>query len=58
MGRYSEGLQDPSVDRTKLHSLLDILVMAICALIWGADTRVGVELSGKSKYGWLKTFLA
>jgi len=30
-------LEDPRLERTKLHQLLDILVMAICAIICGAD---------------------
>jgi hypothetical protein len=30
-------LTDPRIDRTKLHKLLDILVIAICAIIAGAD---------------------
>jgi hypothetical protein len=31
------GLADPRVERTKLHKLVDILVIAICAVIAGAD---------------------
>ncbi len=30
-------LEDPRVDRTKLHELPDIIVIAICATICGAD---------------------
>lgn len=33
---FSE-LKDPRVNRTKKHSLLDILTIAICAVICGAD---------------------
>ena len=29
-------LKDPRLDRTKAHTLLDILVIAICAIICGA----------------------
>ena len=46
-----------SVDRTKLHKLLDIVVMAICAVICGADGWVEVEAFGHAKHKWLKTFL-
>ena len=28
---------DPRIERTKLHKLLDIMVIAICAVIAGAD---------------------
>ena len=30
-------LSDPRVDKTKKHPLLDIIVIAICAVICGAD---------------------
>lgn len=48
---------DPRIDRTKLHPLLDILVIAICAVICGADTWVEMEEYGKAKEAWLKRFL-
>jgi len=50
-------LKDPRIDRTKRHSLLDILVITVCAIICGADTWVDVEEFGKAKRRWLKTFL-
>ena len=40
-------------DRTKDHKLIDIIVIAIC----GAEGWVDIELFGKSKLPWLKTFL-
>lgn len=36
-------LTDPRVERGKLHLLLDILVIALCAVICGADTWVEME---------------
>jgi predicted transposase YbfD/YdcC len=48
---------DPRVDRGKLHLLLDILVIAICAVICGADTWVEMEAYGRAKEEWLKRFL-
>jgi DDE_Tnp_1-associated len=33
-------LPDPRIDRPKRHLLLDIVVMAVCAVIGGADTWV------------------
>lgn len=50
-------LKDPRVERTKHHQLLDIVVIAICAVICGADSWVDVETFGKAKRKWLKTFL-
>ena len=51
-------LPDPRLDRTKRHQLLDILTIAICAVICGADSWVDVELFGHAKLTWLRTFLA
>ncbi len=50
-------LTDPRVDRGKLHLLWDILVIAICAVICGADTWVEMEAYGRAKEEWLKQFL-
>ncbi|MEJ6486247.1 ISAs1 family transposase [Nostoc punctiforme UO1] len=50
-------MSDPRIDRTKLHKLIDILTIAICAVICGADSWVAIELYGCTKYEWLKTFL-
>ena len=54
---HFEKLSDPRVDRTKDHKLIDILVIALFAMICGADNFVAMETYGKSKYEWLKQFL-
>lgn len=48
---------DPRVDRTKDHKLIDIIAIAICAVICGAENWVDIEEYGNSKLHWLKTFL-
>lgn len=50
-------VEDPRVDRTKLHKLLDIVVIAICAVICGADSWVAVEEFGNAKRDWLSQVL-
>jgi predicted transposase YbfD/YdcC len=50
-------LPDPRIDRTKRHQLLDIITIAICAVLCGADSWVDVELFGQAKLEWLRTFL-
>jgi hypothetical protein len=50
-------LKDPRVNRTKLHSLTDILAIAICAVICGADGWVQVQKFGNCKKEWFNTFL-
>ena len=54
---YSSSLEDPRLDRTKRRKLLDIIVIAICALICGADTWVDIELFGNAKLSWFQTSL-
>jgi len=54
---YFAELEDPRVDRTKEHLLIDIITIAICAVICGADTWVGIETFGNAKLKWLKKFL-
>lgn len=48
---------DPRKDRTKDHKLIDIIVIAICAVICGAEGWVDIELYGNSKLHWLSTLL-
>ena len=51
-------LVDPRINRTKRHQLLDIVLIAICAVICGAEGWVDVAAFGKTKKAWLKGFLA
>jgi hypothetical protein len=55
--RHFEGLSDPRIGNAKTHIFLKILIIAICAVICGADGWSDVELFGKNKKEWLKTFL-
>jgi predicted transposase YbfD/YdcC len=55
--QYFGDLTDPRIDRTKLHKLLDILVIAICAVIAGADNWEDIEEFGQARIEWLRTFL-
>jgi predicted transposase YbfD/YdcC len=50
-------VSDPRINRTKDHKLIDIIAIAICAVICGAEGWVDIELYGKSKQPWLSTFL-
>jgi len=55
---YFAAIPDPRIDRSKLHPLESILVLALLAVICGADSFVGIEEFGKGKKKWLKTFLS
>lgn len=41
----------------KLHKLLDIIIIAICAVVSGADTYEQIENFGKKRKKWLSGFL-
>lgn len=57
ISKHFSGIEDPRIERTKRHNLLDILVIAICAVICGADNWVEIALFGEAKKSWLQTFL-
>jgi predicted transposase YbfD/YdcC len=48
---------DPRKDRTKEHKRIEIIAIAICAIICGAEGWTDIENFGNSKEHWLKTFL-
>ena len=49
--------EDPRVERSKLHPLLSIITIAICAVIGGAESWDDIELFGEAKAEWFATFL-
>jgi len=55
---HFDALEDPRIERTKLHTLIDIVTLTVCAVICGADGPVDIEQYGNEKYDWLTTFLA
>jgi hypothetical protein len=50
-------LPDPRIDRQKLHHLIDIVTITICAVLCGAEAWTHIEKFGKAKEGWFRTFL-
>ena len=60
IGKITEHLgkvTDPRIGNATRHKFIDILVIAICAVVCGADGWSDVALFGRSKAKWLKTFL-
>jgi hypothetical protein len=51
-------LLDPRGERSRRHELLDIIGIAICAVISGAESWTAVAAYGHAKHDWLKTLLA
>jgi predicted transposase YbfD/YdcC len=53
---FSE-IVDPRSEQARLHSLIDVLCLAVLAVIAGAEGWEDVEEFGKQKHLWLKRFL-
>jgi predicted transposase YbfD/YdcC len=54
--RHFRDLPDPRA-RNVIHQLHEIIVLAICAVICGADGWVEVQMFAQSKASWFRTFL-
>jgi len=50
-------LEDPRIERNKRHSLIDIVVVSVCAVVCGAETWEDIEDYGEENIEWLKRFL-
>jgi len=50
-------VEDPRIERTKLHRLRDIIIIAICGVICGADGWVAIEEFGKAKEAFFTEWL-
>ena len=46
-------LPDPRTDRAKRHPLLNVLFIALCALLCGAEDFVAMEAWGNAQRDWL-----
>ena len=51
-------IEDPRIERTKDHLLIDILTIALCAMLCGAEGFVDFEEFGNAKIEFLRSFLA
>jgi predicted transposase YbfD/YdcC len=57
LGTQFAALDDPRVERTKLHPLVSIITIALCAVICGAETWDDIAEFGEAKSDWLVSFL-
>jgi predicted transposase YbfD/YdcC len=55
--QYFAELKDPRVERNRDHLLEEILLIAIAAVLSGAESWNDMEEYGKAKQDWLKSFL-
>lgn len=54
---FFENLTDPRLQRTKRHSLLDIIILAVCATLGNANGWADIERFGKAKLDFFRSFL-
>lgn len=54
---HFRSLQEPRVERTKCHPLVNIVFIAVCAVLGAANDFVGMEKFGKSKRAWFEKYL-
>lgn len=52
--RHFAALKDPRVERTRRHPLLSLLVIALCAVVCGAEGWEDMEAFAKAKEDWLR----
>jgi predicted transposase YbfD/YdcC len=50
-------VEDPRLERTKLHRLRDIIILAVCGVLCGADGWVEIEEFGKAKEAFFTALL-
>lgn len=56
--KHFRKLRDPRRAHRRRHALLDIIAIALCAVICGADDWQQVVTFARRRYDWLKGFLA
>ncbi len=57
MLKHFSQLLAPRVERTRQHGLLEIISIAILAVLCGADSFVAIETYGLALQSWLESFL-
>jgi predicted transposase YbfD/YdcC len=57
LAQYFNTIADPRCSGKVEHRLLDVLVIAVCAVIACAESWDDIALYGRSKLAWLRTFL-
>ncbi len=57
LGQYLVAVEDPRCSGKVEHRLVDVLVIAVCAVIACAESWDDTALYGRSKLAWLRTFL-
>jgi predicted transposase YbfD/YdcC len=57
IGSYFESLSDPRHTRNRKHLLVDVVVIAVCAMLCGCDGPTAIHRWAENRLDWLKQFL-
>lgn len=57
LAEHFDEIEDPRIERSKRHKLIDILTIVILGVICGADSWVGMESFGVARHKWLGRIL-
>jgi len=57
LGQYLVAVEDPRCSGKVEHRLVEVLVIAVCAVIACTESWDDIALYGRSKLAWLRTFL-
>jgi predicted transposase YbfD/YdcC len=57
IGSYFQSLSDPRHTRNRKHLLVDIVVIAVCALVCGSDGPTAIHRWATERHDWLRQFL-
>jgi len=54
---YFATVEDPRIERSRLHPLSSVLVLSLCAVVCGAESFAAIEAFGCAREEWFRTFL-
>jgi hypothetical protein len=54
---HFEDLNDPRVERTRLHPLINIVFMAVCGVLSGANSFAGIHEFATDRKNWFARYL-
>ncbi len=57
IGAHFREVKDPRKQHSPPHILEEMIIIAICAVVCGANDWVGIETFGQAREGWFRTFL-
>jgi DDE_Tnp_1-associated len=55
--KHFQDLQDPRVERTRKHPLINVVFMAVCGILSGANSIAGIHEFGVDRRSWFARYL-